>query len=270
MPLPAPLFSFSQQQVGGSGFLCSVGDATSRRSETFDSFSYSTSGNLYVRAFGHLLTWPKKRSKYSIIFQEVNMSYNGFNVVICGGGNAAHVMAGLVPTVEGVGEVSMLTTFADEAERIRAAAATQGGVIRVRRNKEGPNGTDIFVEGKPTRVKEYSWSEAFFLSSKVIPFSLAQQITNDPSVVATADVVVFVVPAFAHAGYLEAIKPHLRRGGANTPGGRVILGAFPAESGFDLQVNTYHTFCVKKIIIHYKKKIHVHPQHFVNIKKKKY
>jgi hypothetical protein len=59
---------------------------------------------------------------------------------------------GIMPTVKGIGEVVLLTTFADEAERITAAAAQQEGLIKVRRNKEGPGGQDIHVEGKPTKV----------------------------------------------------------------------------------------------------------------------
>jgi hypothetical protein len=72
-------------------------------------------------------------------------------------------------------------------------------------------------------------------------------VTNDPSVVASADVVIFGVPAFAHEGYLNAIKPHLGHKSSKTPDGRVILGAMPAESGFDLQVSRiiFNVFFIK-------------------------
>ncbi len=130
-------------------------------------------------------------------------------VVICGGGNGAHAMAGLAPNA--FKEVHLLSTFPGEADKFAAAAATQGGEIHVRRTKEGPDGQDVIVKGRPT------------------------QITDDPSVVAKADLVVFVVPAFAHKGYLEAIKPHIRTSGSKAPGGRVILGAMPGEGGFDFQ-----------------------------------
>ncbi len=135
----------------------------------------------------------------------------GLTVVICGGGNGAHTLGGLAPTVEGVDEVYVLSTFPGEAGKFTAAAAEQGGEIHVTRTKEGPNGEDILVKGKPTKI------------------------TDDPAVVAKADVIVFVVPAFAHKGYLEAIKPHIRKSGSKGPGGRVMLGAMPGEGGFDIQ-----------------------------------
>ncbi len=135
----------------------------------------------------------------------------GLTVVICGGGNGAHALAGLAPTVSDFKEVYVLSTFPGEAEKFTAAAATQGGEIHVCRTKEGPGGQDVIVKGKPSKI------------------------TEDPSVVAKADVVVFVVPAFAHKGYLEAIKPHIRTSGSKAPGGHVILGAMPGEGGFDIQ-----------------------------------
>ena len=138
-------------------------------------------------------------------------SMSGLTVVICGGGNGTHVLAGLVPTVADFGEVYVLSTFMDEADKFTRAAATQGGEVHVRRCKEGPNGEDVMVKGRPTRV------------------------TNDPSIAAKADVIVFAVPAFAHGGYLKAIQPHIRKSGSKAPGGRVILGAMPGESGFDIQ-----------------------------------
>ena len=139
---------------------------------------------------------------------------DGLTVVICGGGNGTHVLAGLAPTVNDFKDVYVLSTFSDEAKRITEAASSQDGEIHVRRCREGPNGEDILVKGKPTKV------------------------TNDPSVVAEADLIVFVMPAFAHGGYLKAIKPYLRKTGSKAPGGRVILGAMPGESGFDAQAQS--------------------------------
>ncbi len=133
-------------------------------------------------------------------------------MVICGGGNGTHVLSGIVPTVDAVDEVYVLSTFADEAEKFSKAAATQNGEVHIRRCKEGPDGEDVIVKGKPTGV------------------------TNDPSIATKADVIVFAVPAFAHGGYLKAIKPYIRKRGSKAPGGRVILGAMPGESGFDMQV----------------------------------
>ncbi len=135
----------------------------------------------------------------------------GLTLLICGGGNGTHVLAGLAPTVEEFSEVYVLSTFADEAERIARAAATQNGEIHVRKHKEGPNGEDVIVRGKPTKI------------------------TNDPSIAAKADVIVFIMPAFAHGGYLKAIQPFIRKAGGKASGGRVILGAMPGQSGFEIQ-----------------------------------
>ncbi len=81
------------------------------------------------------------------------------------------------------------------------------------RQKEGPNGEDIQVVGKFTAA------------------------TKDPSIVANSDVILLAVPAFAHGGYLEAIKPHVRKSGSKAPGGRVMLGALAGQSSFDVQVS---------------------------------
>ncbi len=136
---------------------------------------------------------------------------SGLNVLICGGGNGAHVLTGLASTVGNFAKVSMLSIFKDEAKRIAKAAATQNGEIHVTRCREGPNGTDLLVRGKPTTI------------------------TDNPSVAASADAVVFVMPAFAHGEYFKALQPYIRMSGSNAPGGRVVLGALPGESGFDIQ-----------------------------------
>ncbi len=42
---------------------------------------------------------------------------SALNVVILGGGNAVHILAGLVPSTGKFNEVSVLSTFGDEAAR---------------------------------------------------------------------------------------------------------------------------------------------------------
>ncbi len=139
---------------------------------------------------------------------------SGLNVTICGGGNGVHAMAGLVPATGWFSEVNILSIFPGEGDKFNKAAATQGGEVHVTRCKDGPKGEDIHVNGKPTKI------------------------TGDPSVVANSDVIVFVVPAFAHGGYLEAIKPFVRTSGSKAPGGRVLVGAMPGGSGFDIQAQS--------------------------------
>ncbi len=139
---------------------------------------------------------------------------SGLNVTICGGGNGVHAMAGLVPAYGKFNEVNILSIFPGEGDKFNAAAQSQGGEVRVTRCKEGPNGEDLLVKGKPNKI------------------------TGDPSVVANSDVIVFVVPAFAHGGYLEAIKPYIKKSGSKAPGGRVLVGAMPGGSGFDIQAQS--------------------------------
>jgi hypothetical protein len=114
------------------------------------------------------------------------------NVVVCGGGNGAHVLAGLASAHDGV-SVSVLTLYQDEYKRWQKTITVKNDL-----------GAD--VRGQVAMV------------------------TNDPAaVIPGADVIAFVVPAFAHKQYLEALKPHLRQ-----RKDRVILGALPGEGGFDL------------------------------------
>jgi hypothetical protein len=115
-------------------------------------------------------------------------------IVVCGGGNGAHVLAGLAAARENV-TASVLTLYEDEHTRWKTAVVVKNDL-----------GEDIRGE--------------------------VATVTNDPAaVIPGADVIAFVVPAFAHKQYLEAIKPYIqpRRGDE-----RVILGALPGEGGFDL------------------------------------
>ena len=55
------------------------------------------------------------------------------------------------------------------------------------------------------------------------------QVTKDPSrAVPGCDVIIFVVPAFAHQGYMEALKPHIKPGS-------VVVG-LPGQAGFEFAV----------------------------------
>ncbi|NPV69378.1 MAG: hypothetical protein HPY55_01875 [Firmicutes bacterium] len=100
-------------------------------------------------------------------------------VVVCGGGNAAHV---LVPAIKEAGGtwVAVLATFGDESQRI-ANGVAQGGIIAAYR--------DHHYRGVPDLV------------------------TSSPSeAIPSADVVIVSVPAFAHAQVVESIAPYLKCG----------------------------------------------------------
>ncbi|XP_050400663.1 opine dehydrogenase [Patella vulgata] len=119
--------------------------------------------------------------------------------VICGGGNAAHVMTGLASSRENV-DIRVLDVFSDEAERWTKTLGADPLVLTVNH----PDGTHDEVRGKPNII------------------------TNDASLaVPGASVIIFAVPAFAHESYFQAIKPYLK---ANT----TIVG-MPGQPGFEFQ-----------------------------------
>ena len=118
---------------------------------------------------------------------------------ICGGGNGAHVLAGTASVQPGI-EARVLTLFADEAERWT--------------NKMKNN--EFFL-----RVHEKKTSKEVKAGTFIVTKDTTKAVSG-------ADIIVLVVPAFAHAGYLEAIKPHIKPG-------MVIVG-LPGQSGFEFLV----------------------------------
>mmetsp|Transcript_4417 Transcript_4417/g.6046 ORF Transcript_4417/g.6046 Transcript_4417/m.6046 type:complete len:408 (-) Transcript_4417:181-1404(-) len=115
-------------------------------------------------------------------------------VLLCGGGNAIHVLTSIVGSKDDY-EVSILSTFPGEAKRLGDAIPEEG--IKCLNDL----GDDVY--GKPVKV------------------------SDDPAeVVPSADIVIFALPSFTHGFYLAALAPHLKPG--------VILGAMPGEGGFDL------------------------------------
>jgi hypothetical protein len=115
-------------------------------------------------------------------------------VLLCGGGNAIHVLASYVSALPDC-EVCILSLFPGEAERLRKAIPAEG----IKCNND--LGDD--VSGKP-----------FVISDKT------------EEVAPGSDVVILAIPSFTHELYLKALKEYLKRG--------VVLGAMPGEGGFDL------------------------------------
>lgn len=100
-------------------------------------------------------------------------------VILCGGGNAIHVLTAYVSSLDDC-EASILSLFPGEADRFRANLAEEG--VRCI-NDLGP---DRF--GKPA------------------------QISDDPAIAHDADVVILALPSFTHEMYLRKLKPFLKRG----------------------------------------------------------
>lgn len=128
------------------------------------------------------------------------MSDKKLTVLICGGGNGAHVMAGISSSQPNV-ESRVLTMYSDEAERWTNAM------------KEGDYTVSIYEKGSVIQQTK----------------SKPSIVTKDPAkCVPGCDIIALVVPAFAHTQYLEALKPYVKPG-------MVIVGQ-PGQTGFEFSV----------------------------------
>lgn len=116
---------------------------------------------------------------------------NPFTVLVCGGGNAAQVASIMFAARY---ETIAISLYADEAAKWKAAC-------------------------------QYSGMELELDTGKKI-YSTPNEITNDPSVSARADVIVLAVPSFAHGQYFEAFAPYMKAG--------TVVAVMPARSGGDI------------------------------------
>lgn len=124
---------------------------------------------------------------------------NKLKVLVCGGGNGAHCLAGLSASNPDV-ETRVLTLFADEAERWSQIIQDNDLIVTM----VNSDGSSREIKSKPTLV------------------------TKDPKEAASgADVIFLVVPAFAHEQYFREISPFV---GDNT----LIVG-LPGQAGFEFQ-----------------------------------
>ena len=121
-------------------------------------------------------------------------------VLICGGGNGAHVIAGIASAEPNI-EARVLTLYADEAERWTNAM------------NEGDFTVTVFEGGAVTEQ----------LKTK------PTIVTKDPAKCAPGcDIIALVVPAFAHTQYLEALKPYI------TP--NMVVVGLPGQAGFEFSI----------------------------------
>jgi len=112
-------------------------------------------------------------------------------LTVCGGGNGAQTLVPIAAHNLGC-QVHVYAPFADEAERLSAGVAAHGGIETI---------GAVQVKAQPRRVSADP--------ARVIPGS---------------DVVVLVLPAFAHESTLRRIVPFLDL--------CVWVGAMPARGGF--------------------------------------
>ena len=101
-------------------------------------------------------------------------------VLLCGGGNAIHVLSAYI-SAKDYTNVTILSLFPGEADRLRDAIPDEG--IRCVNDL----GEDII--GKPNAV-----------------IDKAEDVPKD------IDIVIFALPSFTHEMYLKALKPFLKQG----------------------------------------------------------
>jgi len=115
-------------------------------------------------------------------------------ITICGGGNAAHTLAGLLGSQSDV-SLQVYAPLGDEADRWQAGIRLNGGIT-----VHTPQGMTL---GCPTLVSR-----------------------DARAAISGSELVIFALPAFAHQAILEEIAPYLAED--------VWVGALPARGGFDL------------------------------------
>jgi NAD/NADP octopine/nopaline dehydrogenase, alpha-helical domain len=115
-------------------------------------------------------------------------------VTVCGGGNAAHALVGLL-AARGGHLVNVYLSFEGEALRWQAGIASQGGIEVLQRHATS--------------------------------LGCPQVVSSDPSkVLPGSQLVLLALPAFAHQAVLKQVAPYLDDG--------AWLGAIPARGAFDL------------------------------------
>jgi len=149
--------------------------------------------------------WPLQWHRQAVSCEQAKVAKkteagHDFTVLVCGGGNAAQVAAGMFSHRYKTIAVSF---YADEAAKWKKALGDDDFELTIMP-------LDKSVAPKVIKSKPYD-------------------ITNDPSVAAQADVILLVVPSFAHAEYFEKFAPYMKPG--------TIVATMPARSGGDIVFN---------------------------------
>jgi hypothetical protein len=113
-------------------------------------------------------------------------------ITVCGGGNGAQTLAAIAAHNLGC-VIDVYAPFGDEARRLQAGIVAHGGLETI---------GAVQIKSCPRRIS-----------------------ANPAEVIPGSDLVVLVLPAFAHESILRQIAPFLDR--------KVWVGAVPARGGFD-------------------------------------
>lgn len=128
-------------------------------------------------------------------------------VVVCGGGHGAHAMVATL-AARTPAEIVWFLPYGDECARVQRALED---------GSDGPSGLAAVGTG-----------EKFFVEPQRLVIS------NDPATAARAELVLLVVPAFAHRPLLQSLGIHL------SP--ETVIGAIPARGGFQYEVSDRTSF----------------------------
>jgi len=123
-------------------------------------------------------------------------------IIVCGAGNAAHVFCGLTSSNHN-NEVHLLSLYKTEAKDFETAI-----------NKTNDKLLTIEIVKDKKQIK-----------------SAPYNITNDPSCLENADIVIISLPAFAHAQYLNACKQNIKP----TKNKKTLIAIFPGASGVECE-----------------------------------
>lgn len=141
---------------------------------------------------------PKDNTNKSV--ETVMSTSDSVKLLICGSGNGAHAFAGIASSHPET-EVRVLSLYQDEAERWSKALQTTDLEITCHRRDQEPS----VIRSKPALITK-----------------------NPEEAVRGVDVIAFVLPAFAHQVFLEALEPYIEPG--------VIIVGLPGASGLEFQV----------------------------------
>jgi len=123
-------------------------------------------------------------------------------IVVCGGGNAAHVFTALAASNPN-NEVHLLSLFRTEAKDFETA---------LKQTDDGKLTIQVTQTGKEVKAEPKS-------------------IGNDAKVLADSDIVIISLPAFAHNQYLNAIKDNIKA----RPNKKTLVAVFPGASGLECE-----------------------------------
>ena len=176
----------------------------------------STGKLRHQRRVGALSRQPRRAG----VLRRVSMS---LRVLVCGGGNAAHVFLGEL-AARGH-RTTLLSAYPGEASRLRAGCEANDGQVEVRGWSLDPSGENIGVIHGPPNLHRGQRRRGVCASRHM----------ELPRWSGTT-LFFFPLPAFAHQSYLQGVVPYIKRYSDDPDRLPVVLAAAVAQGGFDMAV----------------------------------